>query len=133
MKKSVLVFEDDPDLKENIAELIQLNGFPVKTHSPVSLETISQEGQNAIAICNASTIVCPIESFISLLKKKVAQVIVLCTDLQDPRISEADEKIVMPFDEKVLVTALQNCSSPTKKFFKNDTLKSVFKLTLTGI
>ncbi len=132
MKTKILLFEDDPNLRENIAELISVNGFPVEVFSSGEIASSSLP-QKAIGICNASTIITPIDTFIGLLKEKIECVIVLCTDHQDPKIQKADRKIIMPFDEETLIDALNDSPSVRSNSLKSSTLKSMVELVLIGI
>ena len=120
-----LLFEDNLDLKENIKELLELNGFPVQAYSSKDLVK-SSFTKNQIAICSTSKCMQPIDRLIGSLKKKVGGIIVLCADVLDPKIREADEKILLPFEEDELVQILRNYPIHIKtSIFRKDTIRSI--------
>ena len=132
MKKKVLLFEDDPDLKENIAELIEINGYSVETFSSDSPVNDSMLKNDAIAICNATTVLRPVDEFIDFLREKVDSIIVLCTDSSNNATDGASAKIVMPFEENELVHVLQELSA-SNNIPGNDTLHRLIGVALTVI
>ncbi|MEO9485230.1 MAG: hypothetical protein ABJG47_17355 [Ekhidna sp.] len=132
MKKKVLLFEDDLDLKENIAELIEINGYSVETFSSDSLVNTSVLEKDAIAIFNTSTVLRPVDEFIHLLGEKVDSLIVLCTDANNILTDQADAKIVLPFEEVELISTLRKLSS-SNDFFRNNALNGLVGLALTVI
>ncbi len=103
MKKQILLIEDEVDLRENIVEMLEMEGFQV-------MKTISRDAKNLlkknsfqITICNESMLDRPISQLFDLIRKQSDTVIMLCSDVDDSRFYEADLKISMPFDESTLI------------------------------
>lgn len=92
--------EGDDSLRENITELLELEGYQITSVAPSSAKSVFQNYQPGIAILNELTLSQPIDESIRFLKDKVDGIVVLCSDVDDPQLLQADIKIPLPFDYK---------------------------------
>lgn len=103
MKKQILLIEDEVDLRENIVEMLEMEGFQVMKTTSRDAKKLLKNNSFQITICNESMLDRPISQLFDLIRKQSDTVIMLCSDVDDSRFYEADLKISMPFDESTLI------------------------------
>ena len=108
MERLIFLIESDRSLRENITELLELEGYRVVLLTSEELLTASKNCLEGLVIFNALTLIEPVDQFIEHTKDKVSGIAALCSDDDDPRINEADIKIVLPFNYQELLNQLSD-------------------------
>lgn len=111
MEKSIFLMETDDVLRDNITELLELEGYSVTSLTLDEAKSTFQNYHVGLLIFNMHTLAEPVHSFIRFIKNKVDGIAVLCSDEDDPQIDEADIKIILPFGYDELLNKLSEFNS----------------------
>jgi len=118
MKRLIFLVERDYSLRANISELLELEGWEVRNLTTKGIYSAFKNYRPGIVIINHLTLNVPTEEMISFLYNKVDGIVILCTDIENPRFLGADLKIQLPFDHQKFAEQLadfQNGSVLTKQ------------------
>ncbi len=110
MRKLIFLIEGDQCLRENISELLQLDGYEVRYLTSEESRSVLREQTPGIVIFNELTLEEPANEFIKFLKEKVDGVIVLCSDEENTQLSKADIRIMLPFDLEEILKGVSTLS-----------------------
>ncbi|MEP1093811.1 MAG: hypothetical protein ABJG78_01800 [Cyclobacteriaceae bacterium] len=108
MEKLIFLVESDKDLRENITELLELEGYDVVCLTSDETKSVFQSYHAGLVVFNTLTLSEPIDEFVRFLKNKVDGIVAFCSNDEDPQINEADIKILLPFDYQELLHELFN-------------------------
>ncbi len=108
MNELVFLVKNNDDLSENIAELLELAKYDVKQVSAAAARTIWKDNRPSILIVNQLTLKEPVSDFINDLRNRVDKIVVFCSNQEDPSISDADLKIILPFEEHELLKEISD-------------------------
>ncbi|MEP1096586.1 MAG: hypothetical protein ABJG78_15830 [Cyclobacteriaceae bacterium] len=108
MEKLVFLIDSDFSLRENVTELLELEGYQVVHITSDDAKSFFQNYHKGLILLNMLTFDESIDSFIRFLKGKTDGIVVLCSDDEDPRIHEADIKIFMPFNNHEFLRQLSD-------------------------
>lgn len=108
MEKLIFLIESDDSLRENITELLELDGYKVTLFTSGEVTAVPENCREGLVIFNALTLNEPAHEFIKRIKGKVSGIAVLCSDDEDPHIDEADIKITLPFSDQEFLKQLSD-------------------------
>ena len=115
--KSVVVVDDDPDVRSSVQELLELQGYPVLTagNGHEALKLLSQKGAPGLILLDMRMPVMGGQQLIGLLQRhealrEIPVVVVSATQASPPEGTQAC--LVKPFQVQELLTVVrQHCGT----------------------
>ena len=108
MNKLVHLIDDEGDLRENITELLEIEGYEVKAQGLTELlQVIDQEPR--LVLFNGFSHPGEANQFIRWTKNKPTQVIIISDD-KDQYSTQADATVSLPFTQRELISAVNHLS-----------------------
>lgn len=109
MRKLIHVIDKEGDLRENIVELLEMEGFEVRVKTPLEAKNSLQDSPDLVLI-NAFSFKAEAGELIQDVKSRSngagVQILVLSPDTNDKDLSKADALIPLPFTQQELVQAI---------------------------
>lgn len=115
--KTILVIEPDRIFKENLVELLELEGYLVKSASTVwEAEIITERFNPSIIICDEDLLKEEFGALDVYLKKvhKITPAKIIVIDGAEEKFEEADAYLKMPFRDDELISKLNTLLAAKK-------------------
>ncbi|MEP1095180.1 MAG: hypothetical protein ABJG78_08730 [Cyclobacteriaceae bacterium] len=107
MSKPVYVVDREGDLRENIVELLNLEGYSAQPVLPEDIESLStQDNPLSVVLCNFTSIGDQPEKFINdavLDPNGSLKLVALGDDEDNPAVYKADAFVPLPFSKQELI------------------------------